>query len=179
MKLLLYAIAMLLFGRAAVGQELPGPPPVPAVEPEMILTFGLGGSQFSDPRYGVTGSVGKRVANGTYALVSLDFGLTLLDPVTGQRKLISTVRPGVQKILARTGPFTVTVAGDFGGSVTPSALVGHASGGGSLIYALPKNPNLFVYGNVRVIKSPQADPALSNPAIIQTAFSVGVGFKLK
>jgi hypothetical protein len=47
-----------------------------------------------------------------------------------------------------------------------------------VVYNLPKRPHMFTYVSLRGIKSPQNDPALSNQAIIQTAFSVGIGMKI-
>jgi len=187
-------IFIALYTSALIAQEIPefGPPAAPPLphagritrpvadeEPSLFLTFGLGASQFSDPRYGFTGSIGKRIAGGTYATVALDFGLSAVNPATGQRKLISTLRPGLQRVLAKSGPITLTVAADIGGTVGPDALVGQVSGGGALVYELPKHPNLFLFGSLRIIKTPQGHPTLTNPAIVQTAASLGIGFRLK
>jgi hypothetical protein len=177
----LFVIIALCSALPALAQHVPGRHraiPVAADEPTMFMTVGVGASTFSDPRYGMTGAIGKRIAEGTFATVALDAGYAV-DAVTGQRKSVTRLRPGLQKILAQSGPITLSAAGDVGGTVQPGSIVGQVSGGGAIAYTLPKRPNVFLYGSLRLLKSPQSDPSLSNPAIVQTAFSFGVGFKLK
>ena len=149
--------------------------PAFAQDPSIVLAFGGGGSQFSEPHVGMSGSIGFRVADGTYAITSLDMG-TKFDPSTQTRASVSTIRTGMQKRIAGQGPLNLFAAVDAGISAGAGNVVGALSGGGTITYDLPKHPNLFVYGNLRVVKSPQSDP--SGNAVL-TAFGVGIGLKLK
>src|ERR1051325_4207332 len=77
-----------------------------AQDPSIVLAFGGGGSQFSEPHVGMSGSIGFRVADGTYAITSLDMG-TKFDPSTQTRASVSTIRTGMQKRIAGQGPLTL------------------------------------------------------------------------
>jgi hypothetical protein len=139
-------------------------------DPSIVLAFGGGASQFSEPHYAMTGSIGFRVADGMYSVTSLDTG-TKLDS-TGARVQVSTVRTGMQKRLAQSGPLNLFASADAGVSTGGGNLAGALSGGGTITYDLPRHPDVFVYGAVRVLKSPGETNVL-------TAFSVGVGLRLR
>jgi len=168
----------------------------PSTDPSMFLVFGAGGSPYTDLHYNVTGGFGARLADGTFSVSSLDMGTKLTsaqqldskgnpvldkagNPVmTNTRAVVSTIRTGIQKRLVQSGAVGVYALVDGGLSAGGGSTVGAISGGGTVTYDIPKHPNLFAYGTVRILKSPQNDPAASNSAVVQTAFSVGIGLKL-
>lgn len=184
-----------LLTAGAWAQTAPASSP-PPTDPSMFLAFGGGGSPYTDLHYGVTGSFGVRIADGTFSVTSLDMGSKftsvpqlnaagnpVLDkagaPVmTNSRAVISTIRTGVQKRLIQSGAVGVYASLDAGISAGAGATTGAFSGGGTVTYDIPKHPNLFAYGNMRILKTPQNDPSASNPAVVQTAFSIGIGLKL-
>jgi hypothetical protein len=175
MKLLLtITLALFMLAFCSFAQAPATTPDAPPADLSIVLAFGGGASQFSEPHMGMTGSIGFRIADGTYFLTSLDMG-TKLDPATNTRQSISTIRTGIQRRIAGQGPLNLFAALDAGAAVGGGNVVGALSGGGSITYDLPKHPNLFVYGSVRVVKSP-SDPTSS---VVQTAFSAGIGLKLK
>jgi hypothetical protein len=143
--------------------------------PAQIVALGGGFSQFSDPHYGMTATYGKHVGGWAFVTTSLDMGTKWVD---GKRVSVSIVRPGLHKRAFQQGPLGVYISGDVGGVFGGGATVGQVSGGIYATYDIPKRP-LAVYFGVRAIKSPQADPSLANPAILQTAASIGLIFKMQ
>lgn len=143
-------------------------------QPAYILAFGGGFSEATDPHYTMTGTFGIRIGDGIYSLSSADMS-TRLDPATKRRVVFSTMRTGFEKVLLKSGPFTLAAHADGGVSVGSGSAVGLVSGGGTLIYDIPRRPNLFIYGTYRALRSPQADPAA---ATVQSAVSIGIGLKL-
>jgi hypothetical protein len=143
-----------------------------AADSTMVLTFGAGASQFSEPHVGITGSFGVRVADGTYTLTSIDAGAKY-DAATKQLVQLSTIRTGIQRRLVNAGPLNLFAALDAGLATGAGATVGSFSGGGSVTYDLPKHPELFVYGALRAVKAPG-----DTTGAVQTAFSVGVGVRI-
>lgn len=175
MKIL--AISLLaLAGLASAQTVVTIPLPPEPVTPRFFVALGAGWNEATDPHFASTGSFGVHIGDGIFSVTSLDTS-SRLDPATGTRKTVSTLRTGAQKIITRQGPVTLLALGDVGAAVGGGNIVGSFSTGGTLAYSLPKVKDVFLYGSVRLIKSPQPEPV--NPATVQTAVTIGIGFAFR
>jgi len=151
---------------------------LPAVAQTSPLFLSVGGG-YSD-KVGMTASIGVPVVGtGTYSVTSADFAAKI-DPVTKQRVLFTTIRTGIQQVVAtadlgKSGSLALAISADAGASAGNSIVGFNASTGGTLVYSPAKLPNLGFYGAYRANKGPQM---AATDATVQTAISFGVILKL-
>lgn len=165
------AILLLVLIAPLAAQTQPAPP---ASYPAYVLAFGGGFSEASDPHYAMTGTFALAIGDGTYSLTSLDMS-SKFDPATQKRVTFSSLRSGIERVVARAGPFTLAAHLDGGLSLGNGAAVGLVSGGGTITWDLPRHPELFLYGTYRALRSPQIDVT---SGAVQSAVSIGIGLKL-
>jgi hypothetical protein len=145
---------------------------------QYFVTLGAGVSQYTDPHSTMTGSFGARITDGLYAVTSLDMG-SRLDPEAKARRPVSTIRTGVEKVIAQQGLLTLSVHGDAGLQAGPGNLTSAFSGGGTISALLPSKlklpPGTFAFGSVRILNRP-ATISQVDQATVQMAFTFGIGF---
>jgi hypothetical protein len=113
-------------------------PAAPAY-PTYFISFGGGYTRNATPQAAsgfVSAAIG--LGGGNYSITTIDM-----------TSATSSIRTGFAKVFSQSGNFTLLGRVDAGiSTVTP--VIGSFSGGGILMYRLPKLQNTFAFGEVRI-----------------------------
>jgi len=159
MKRLIVLFALALSPAFSQVPEAPAP-----FQPQYWIGAGTSYNYYATPSVAAGWiSFGARVADRTYSFSTLDMTQTQ-----------ASIRTGVSRILAQSGPVSLLMLGDAGITTLSGVALGSFSGGGMLLYDLgafsKRLKHVYATGVMRVI-------GVSSTAV-QPVFEVGISFSL-